>query len=365
MGTIEALATAQQQRTVSDPPGREPVIVSMADIEPEEVNWLWGPYIPIGKLTILEGDPGIGKTWLALQIASIMSNGDPFPGADGIPSGYKDPAQVIYMTAEDGLGDTLRPRLDKAGADVSKVFALTGWRGNENGKEKNGTITLSDLDVIEKTLKQVNPALVVIDPLQAYLGAGVDMHRANEVRPVLSGMAAIAEKYRCAVLCIRHLGKSQKDRAVYRGLGSIDFAAAARSILLVGEDPNDADKRVLAHSKSSLAKKGCSIAFELRGDGFFWCGTSSVSADELLSPPRAEEERSAVEEAAEFLKESLRDGARPARDVIREAAQAGVNEKSLRRAMEQGKPAVIKKRINVGGQGQGFWQWAIQDEEVF
>ena len=187
------------------------------------------------------------------------------------------------------------------------------------------------------------------------------MHRANEVRPVLAGLAALAERYKCAALCIRHLGKSQQDRAIYRGLGSIDFAAAARSILLVGQHPEDERKRVLAQSKNSLAAKGASIAFELREDGFFWCGVANVTAEALLAPAKSEEEKSAVDEAADFLREALADGPRPAKEVIKEAGSLGINEKSLRRAMGMGKVPVGKRRINTGTRGSGFWEWYLQD----
>lgn len=164
---------------------------------------------------------------------------------------------MIYLTAEDGLADTLRPRLDAAGADVSRVLALTGWQAGE----KSGGIMLQDLDVLERTLERVHPVLVVVDPLQAYIGAGVDMHRANETRPVLAGLTALAERFGCAVLVVRHLTKAPTDRAVYRGLGSIDIAAVARSILLVGPDPDDETRvrRVVAHVKSSLAPAGPSV----------------------------------------------------------------------------------------------------------
>jgi hypothetical protein len=336
----------------------KPVVVRLADVEAEEVCWLWEPYIPRGKLTILEGDPGIGKTFLALQVTAIVSCGDPFPGADGAPRDTREPENVIYLTAEDGLGDTLRPRLDRAGADVSRVYALTA-KVDEEGKHE--AVTLRDIEVLDAAIKRLKPALVVIDPLQAYLGASVDMHRANEVRPVLSGLAHLAEKYKCAVLCIRHLGKSQQDRAIYRGLGSIDFAAAARSILLVGQHPDDERKRVVAQSKNSLATKGESIAFELGEDGFFWCGVSDVTAEALLAAPKSEEEKSAVEEAADFLREALADSPRPAKEVIKEAGSMGISEKSLRRAMETGKVAVGKRRINTGTRGSGFWEWHLQD----
>ena len=363
-GTKEELLRLAEEALGWEPANKpRPVIVRLAEVEPEEVAWLWEPYIPLGKLTILEGDPGVGKTWLALQLAAIVSRGAPFPGPDGVPKERREPANVVYLSAEDGLADTLRPRLDKAGADVSRVFALTGWEGvdPETGQKKAGSITLAALDVIEAALRQVKPALVVVDPIQAYMGAGVDMHRANEVRPVLAGLAALAERYKCAALCIRHLGKSQQDRAIYRGLGSIDFAAAARSILLVGQHPEDERKRVLAQSKNSLAAKGASIAFELREDGFFWCGVANVTAEALLAPAKSEEEKSAVDEAADFLREALADGPRPAKEVIKEAGSLGINEKSLRRAMDMGKVPVGKRRINTGTRGSGFWEWYLQD----
>jgi len=363
-GTKEELLRLAEEVLGWEPANKpRPVIVRLAEVEPEEVAWLWEPYIPLGKLTILEGDPGVGKTWLALQLAAIVSRGAPFPGPDGVPKERREPANVVYLSAEDGLADTLRPRLDKAGADVSRVFALTGWEGvdPETGQKKAGSITLAALDVIEAALRQVKPALVVVDPIQAYMGAGVDMHRANEVRPVLAGLAALAERYKCAALCIRHLGKSQQDRAIYRGLGSIDFAAAARSILLVGQHPEDERKRVLAQSKNSLAAKGASIAFELREDGFFWCGVANVTAEALLAPAKSEEEKSAVDEAADFLREALADGPRPAKEVIKEAGSLGINEKSLRRAMDMGKVPVGKRRINTGTRGSGFWEWYLQD----
>jgi len=341
-----------------------PVIVRLADVEPEQVKWLWEPYIPLGKLTLCEGDPGAGKTWLALQLAAIISNGDPFPGDNGIPKARREPASIIYMTAEDGLADTLRPRLDKAGANVNHIFALTGWMNDE----KTGAISLSDLPMIEETIQQTKAVMIVIDPLQAYLGSGVDMHRANEVRPILSGLAGLAEKYKVAVICIRHLGKSQKDRAMYRGLGSIDFAAAARSVLLVGEDPQNDKRRVMAHCKSSLAAKGASIAFELSNDGFAWCGLSQLTAEDLVAAPRNEEEKSAVDEAEEFLREALADGGRPTKEVIKEAENIGISEKSLRRAMDGGKIKVMKCRMGTFGKGGGFWVWELaknSEEEVF
>lgn len=346
-----------------------PVVTCLADIEPEEVSWLWYPYIPLGKLTILEGDPGIGKTWLALQIAASVSTGNSFPdSADGIPKERREPANVLYLSAEDGLGDTLRPRLDKAGADVSRVFVLQGWTAKdpETGEESQGSITLQHIPVIRQAIENYRPALLVIDPLQAYLGAGVDMHRANEVRPVLSGLASLAEEYGVAVLLIRHLGKSQQDRAIYRGLGSIDFSAAARSILLAGQDPQEPGKRALIQIKNSLAAQGPAIGYELRDGQFFWTGLSDLTAASVLAPEQAGEEKSALDEAIEWLRDVLSNGPLEKKEIVKLARDAGIISNSdirLRRAKDKLRvKAIPVKEPNASGKliitG---WKWTLPD----
>jgi len=343
-------------------PEREPVIVNLADVQPECVAWLWHPFIPLGKLTILEGDPGVGKTSLALQLAAVVSRGHAFPNTHGIPKERREPANVVYLSAEDGLADTHRPRLDACSADVARVFALTGIRERgEDGTASERAITLQDIPTLEQALTRVHPALLVVDPLQAYFGAKVDMHRANETRPVLAALAALAERHKCAALCIRHLGKSHQDRPVYRGLGSIDFAAATRSILLAAENPRNPSQRVLAHVKSSLAAKGKSIGFELGDSSFHWTGIVDLTADELLAQPLRSGDHSAVEDAADFLQEALGDSPRPVRELLREAKRHRINRASLRRAkMDMG---VTVHRAGLGGaRGQGEWMWSLGEQ---
>jgi putative DNA primase/helicase len=206
-------------------------IIRMADVLAEVVRWLWYPYIALGKLTILEGDPGLGKSWLMCAIAAAVSLGRGLPGAD--PS---EPGNVLMLSAEDGLGDTLRPRLDAVEADVSKVFALN----------EPLTFDASGLLRLEAALIELSPQLAIIDPLFAFTGGQIDIHKANQCRAVSAPLAAIADRQGCALVAVRHLGKSRGGgHALNAGIGSIDFAAAARSVLLVGQDPDEPSKRAV------------------------------------------------------------------------------------------------------------------------
>ena len=185
------------------------------EMVPTNVDWLWFPYIPFGKLTIIQGNPGEGKTYFAMMLTAACTNRKLFPNMEDI-----EPFNVIYQTAEDGMGDTIKPRLVEAGADLSRVMVID---------DSEEVLTLSD-DRIEKAVRQNQVRLVIIDPVQAFIGADVDMNRANEVRPVFRKLGMIAEKTGCAIVLIGHLNKSSGTQSTYRGLGSIDIMAAVRSL---------------------------------------------------------------------------------------------------------------------------------------
>lgn len=341
----------QPKRHAGQPKQRLPVLVRLADVEPEAVSWLWEPYVARRKLTLLEGDPGLGKTWMALFLAAIISKGGPWPGP-GSAAETRHPENIIYMTAEDGLADTLRPRLDQAGADVTRVHALTGTLDDDGVLQP---LTLADNGVLRRALEQVTPALLVVDPIQGYMGAGVDMHRANEVRPVLARLAALAEEFNCAALCIRHLGKSAQDRAVYRGLGSIDFAAAARSILLAGADPKDptGTRRALAQVKNSLGPIAPTLGYAITPEGFCWTGLSDLTAKDLLAPDPGPPKTSRAEEAEAFLRDVLKDGPRPQKEIRAEAEDNGIKWHTLKRAKEQLEIESLKDGKS------GIWSWKL------
>jgi hypothetical protein len=332
----------------------KPLITCLSDVEPQDVAWLWHPYIPLGKLTLLEGDPGLGKTFLALTLAAAITRGWPLLSQTGAPDEELEPADVLYMSAEDGLADTLRPRLDAAGADVSRVHALTGWQLSDDAGTTEGAVSLGDIPILEQALTQTKPRLIIIDPLQAYLGAKVDMHRANEVRPLLSALGNLAEKHKCAVICIRHLSKALSPKAIYSGMGSIDFAAAARSILTVGEHDGE---RLLAHVKSSLAPQGKSIRYELRDGSLNWLGISDITAEELRVPQTVEAEGSTVDAAVTFLQDYLEDGPQPASSAFSAAKQEGISERTLKRAKSQ--LEVRSQRVSAGNEGAGKWAWSL------
>ena len=230
-------------------------LISMRDIQTEDVQWLWYPYLPRGKLTIVQGDPGEGKTTFVLAVISALTRGEPLPECEQAP----EPVNVIYQTAEDGLADTIKPRLEAAGADCARVLVI-----DESKRELN----LSD-ERLEQALRKTGAQLMVLDPIQAYLGDGVDMHRANEVRPILKRTAAMAERTGCAVILIGHMNKAQGLKSGYRGLGSIDFRAAARSVLVVGRLKDDPAVRIVAQDKNSLAPEGRPVAFQLDGERGF------------------------------------------------------------------------------------------------
>lgn len=331
------------------------LITRLSDVQPQDVSWLWHPYIPLGKLTLLEGDPGLGKTFLALTLAAAITRGWPLLSQTGAPGDDLEPADVLYMSAEDGLADTLRPRLDAAGADVNRVHALTGWRLDDGNGITEGAVSLGDIPILEQALTRVKPRLIIIDPLQAYLGAKVDMHRANEVRPLLSALGNLAEKHECAVICIRHLSKALSPKAIYSGMGSIDFSAAARSILTVGEHDGE---RLLAHVKSSLAPQGKSIRYELRDGSLNWLGTSDITAEEMRVPQaQAVEGESTVDAAVTFLQDFLDDGPQPANATFKAAKQEGISERTLKRAKAQ--IGVKSQRASAGNEGGGTWLWSL------
>ena len=322
-------------------------LINMEQVEIEKIDWLLYPFIPFGKVTIVQGDPGEGKTTMVLQIIAKLTKGEAV-----LPSGSDEPAlegktmalepvNVIYQTAEDGLGDTIKPRLLSAGADCSRVMVID---------DNDQALTMMDARLEEAIIK-TKARLVVLDPIQGFLGAAVDIHRANEIRPLMKRIAVLAEKYHCAIILIGHMNKNSNGKSSYRGLGSIDFQAAARSVLIVGRIKDEPEIRVVCHVKSSLEPEGKSIAFRLDKDtGFEWIGEYDISADDLLSGDNRGQK---IHEAKEFLKEILVSGSVAQTKVAEEAEIREIKKKTLWNAKKE----LEIDSVKIGNQ----WFWMLPE----
>ena len=314
-------------------------IIRMSNVELTPVEWLWKPYLPFGKLSVLQGNPGEGKTYFAMHLAAACTNGKLLPNMERM-----EPFNVIYQTAEDGLGDTVKPRLIEAGADLDRVLVID---------DSEVQLTLSD-ERIEKAIIENNARLVIIDPIQAYLGADVDMNRANEVRPIFMRLGQVAQRTGCAILLIGHLNKAAGMQSLQRGLGSIDIAAAVRSVMFIGKLKHDPTMRILTHEKSSLAPPGASLAFSLGDEGGFrWVGEYDITADEMLSGIEPQRETK-TQQAKDLICTLLAGGKQVlSEDIDKAALERGIPGRTVRDAKRELGDA-LKSKI-VEGRKKVFW----------
>lgn len=316
-------------------------MIKMSDIEAQEIEWLWNPYIAYGKLAIVQGDPGDGKTTLILNLAAKLTKGE------GLDENMKvmEPMNVIYQTAEDGLADTVKPRLLQAGADCEKVLVI-----DESEK------SLSMLDErIEEALIKTGARVLILDPIQAYLGFGTDMNRANEVRNMTKRLAALAEKYKCAIILIGHMNKAAGNKAAYRGMGSIDFYAVARSVLLVGRVEGEPNIRAMVQIKNNLAEFGHAKAFRLSEEGFRWLGDYEITADEVLGgyAPKINK----LEQAKDLLRELSKELEKVESNSIYDMAkEQNISKRTLENAKRE--MGIRAKREN------GSWYWPLDREKL-
>ena len=316
-------------------------MIKMSDVEAQEIEWLWYPYIAYGKLAIVQGDPGDGKTTLILNLAAKLTKGE------GLDENMKvmEPMNVIYQTAEDGLADTVKPRLLQAGADCEKILVI-----DESEK------SLSMLDErIEEALIKTGARVLILDPIQAYLGSGTDMNRANEVRNMTKRLAALAEKYKCAIILIGHMNKAAGNKAAYRGMGSIDFYAVARSVLLVGRVEGEPNIRAMVQIKNNLAEFGHAKAFRLSEEGFRWLGDYEITADEVLGGYAPKMNK--LEQAKDLLRELSKELEKVESNSIYDMAkEQNISKRTLENAKRE--MGIWAKREN------GSWYWPLDREKL-
>ena len=311
-------------------------MIKMSEIQSQEVAWLWFPFIPYGKLTIVQGDPGDGKTTLVLNIAAKLSKGE------GLDSKMKltEPLNVIYQSAEDGLADTVKPRLEAAGANCENISVID---------ESIKSLSMID-ERLEEAVIRTKAKLLILDPIQAYLGGGMDMNRANEARDMTKRLSLLAEKYKCAILLIGHMNKAGGNKAAYRGMGSIDFFAVARSVLLVGRIEGEPDLRAVVQIKNNLAAFGHSKAFRLTETGFEWIGDYEITADEVLGgiAPKVNK----LEQAKKMLRELAETSASVQSSEISDMAE---DLNISKRTLENAKKELGIKARRIGNS----WYWDL------
>jgi hypothetical protein len=339
--------------------------ILVSDVETERVAWLWQGWLAKGKLSVLDGDPGLGKSAVVLEIAARVSTGRPFPDGSACEAGA---GGIVILSAEDGLADTIKPRLEAAGADTSRISSLgTVWEGRGERRHERTLSLPEDIPLIEHEIRRVEAKLVIVDPLMAFLPKKIDAHKDQDVRRALAPFASMAERTGAALYLVGHLSKSEGSSPIYRGGGSIGIIGAARMGALVAKDPKDEERRVLAATKNNLALHPKSLIYTLEeaDNGavrVLWAGESEYSASELLQSVRMDQ-ADARREAEDFLVSLLSDGPVPKATVEDEAKAASISTGTLRRAKTS--LGVIAVRENeVGGErGAGQWVWKLPADE--
>lgn len=307
-----------------------------SQVRARRVEWLWYPYVPYGKLTVIQGDPGEGKSTLILNIAALLSTGKPMPDGSLVES----PQTIIYQCAEDSVEDTVKPRLVTAGADCDKIAFIV---------EDDIALTLTD-ERIENAIKQTGARLVILDPIQAFIPPDSDMLNATKMRSTMRKLAGVAEKYQCAIVLIGHMNKAGAGKNMYRGLGSIDIAAIARSILMVARDEANPQIRYVFPVKSSLAPEGSAIGFRIGTDNRIeWLGKMDIDQKQLTEDSGIKLGKSAL--AQRYILELLGEGDMLGKDVYARIAELGIKSRTVETA---------KKELGIVTYRKGnAWYWKL------
>jgi hypothetical protein len=354
------------------PGGKHLVVYDASAVEPKAVEWLWPGRVAIGKPTLLGGDPGLGKSQLSIFMASNISQAGDWPCGEG-----KSPKRsVIMLSAEDGVADTIVPRLMAADADLEKVKIVTAVREEDCTGRRIFNLT-QDLDVLEALITKLGDVgLVIIDPVDAYIGGNIDPHKNAAVRAVLEPISEMADRLNVAILALTHFSKQVANRAIYRFIGSIAHIGAARVAFAVVADPEDKTRVLLLHAKNNLAPARKGLAFRIEqhlvADGVFGSSVffepehvTDVSADEALAAESGAVETTAKDEVTEFLSTILANGRVSIPDIEAEARSAGLLDED--KQMRQSKPfRSAKVELHIVSTREGFgldavYYWSLPE----
>lgn len=337
---------------------RQLMIRNFAKINPQKTRWLWRGYTPLGTLTILDGDPGLGKSTICIDLIARVTRGQSMPN-DG-ETDLDGPAVALLLSAEDAPENTIRPRLDAAGADVKLVENIEATKVGEDSERP--PVLPADVDLLEEKIAETNAKLVVIDVFTAYLDGELDAHRDQDVRRCLHRLKILAQRTGCAIILIRHLNKLNGGAAIYRGGGSIGITGAARSVLMVGKNPTEPNQYVLAPIKCNLCKPPPALAYSIMNAGgdvsvIGWGKETSLSADDLLGGHS--QKGTVAEECAELIRELLADGPKLAEDMEDELRANGFKDNAIRDGRKKAKVRAYRRGFGEDGK----WWWELQKGE--
>jgi hypothetical protein len=339
-------------------------VTPISSVKRKAVEWLWYGRLAAGKLALLEGDPGVGKSMVTLAIATAVAHGAPFP----VDSERREPGRVLLLSAEDGLSDTIAPRLDAMGADTSRIEAIESvsrevvaslgadpWEDPTYTTEQRAVTLTEDLGQIERVLSAGLYQLLVIDPLNAYIPASLDTAKDNAIRSVLAPLVMAADRYGVAVLAVRHLTKGSRDKSIYRGQGSIGYTAAARTVLLAGQEVNNGGRKLLFCHKHNLTEEPAPITYSIDAGRFAWgLAAPGVRPEAVLAAEPEQENRTSTQEAGDLLVDFLSDGDQPAADCInhvRSRLRCAV--RTIERAKQE--RHIVSQRRGFGRQSEVYW----------
>lgn len=327
------------------------LVIRLDQVERRAITFLWEPWIPMRKISILAGKPGIGKSYILQAIATHVTNGSPLPGQ----TGRNEPANVLIFAAEDDASDTLRPRLEDMGADIGRVLVFDLERSSFTFGDENFTM-------LEMLIERFRPKLVIFDPVVSFMGKRVDINRQNEVRGAIGPLIPIAMRHDVAIVIIAHAKKGTEAAAIDLMMGSVDFSAAVRSAMVAFPDPllrpGQGEGGILTHAKTNVSRKGGSIRYSIDGTRFAWGAKVDMSADDLATMAAGNvQERGALKEAVAFLEQFLASGPMPANDVRVEAKARGISMTTVTRARW-----TLNVLTNKSG-FQGAYTWSLPTDD--